>query len=175
MVKLRICKNGVCALLLILIMLIGTATIGYSAQGKFDVSYISNGTEESVQYELSVKVVGNGTLYDGDAAIKLETSVYQLAIDGSKSFRVKPDDGNTIKSITLNGKDIATTLKGDVIKIEGQTYAQALVVTFQSKQTGSKDTGNVNTADMTRKGILLLSVLGTGSMILFMTKKKKKR
>lgn len=160
--------NEMRAILVLLIMLIATTTIGYGSQGEFEITYISNGSEESERYDLSVKVIGNGALYDGDAAIKHEVSVYQLPINQSKSFRVQREEGNTLQSITLNGKDITTTIKGDVIKVDGQTYAQELIVTFQSEQIGS---GNIDTADKTQKGILLLGILGAGFMILFLMNK----
>lgn len=149
-----------------LMMLVGTLTTGYAAEGESNITYTVNGSES---YELKVKVEGNGTVFDGDAAIKNKISVYQLPIDESKSFKIVADEENTLKSITLNGTDITTAIKDKVIKVEGQAYAQELIITFQSKQDGG-----VLTGDTTKRGILILGMLGAGSMIFLFMKKKRK-
>lgn len=141
----------------------GTTTVSYECR-------------ETITYLLTVSVKGEGSVFDGEEMIRGQISEYQLKIDSFKLFRVKPDKGNELEKIMLDGKDITKELQGDVLKVEGKEANQNLEFYFSegevagvdSDQNTSKPGKPSKTDDSTKYQSYILGLLGSillGAMI----------
>ena len=153
------------AQLMIMALLISFVVIGGNIQSSFasgtsiDVTYTK---EESDQYILSVKVVGNGKVYDGKQEIRNQVNRYKLAVDEDKVFDLKADAGNRLLKVTLDDKDITQQVKQNSIKIEGQHYNQSLIIYFEESTNQPVKTGDA-------QPIALYSLLAVGTLAILIT------
>ncbi|MEG1433322.1 hypothetical protein [Eubacterium sp.] len=134
------------------------------------VSYVK---EESDAYALSVEVRGDGEICckDGseDDILRRSQKVYLLKVDEEASFKLYPDKGDGIKSITLDDKDITNSIANDRVIIKGQEKPQHLLIVFNSNQSSVR-TGITGFLGQ-RESTVILAFLAI-STVLFLGKRK---
>lgn len=144
------------------------------ASGKTDVTYTNTGGEnEKTAYPLSVEAKGTGGVSTGKDSFRNQTQKYLLIVGESMTFELTPDSGAEVKSVTLNGTDVLSQVKGNKITITGLEKEQKLSVTFAAK-AGSQNTSNKGsttttvtkiikqgpkTGDSTNAGIMILLLI----------------
>lgn len=95
------------------------------------ISYVK---EESVAYRLRIKVMGEGSVHDGDAMIRNDEKHYTLPVDETRIFEINADEGKIIKKIELDGTPIAVAKDSNKLIIKGAQKDQSLVVIFESQE-----------------------------------------
>lgn len=171
--------NLIVASIFLSLAYVGTTPL-HAAKGTTTVSYERR---ETVTYLLTVSVKGDGSIFDGEEMIRGQINEYQLKIDSFKLFRVKPDKGNELEKIVLDGKDITEELQGDLLKVNGKEANQNLEFYFSEGEVAGADnnqsTGKPGrpskTDDNTKYQQYILGLIGSILLGAMIYKKGKER
>ncbi|MFR7590856.1 MAG: hypothetical protein ACLUVC_05375 [Longibaculum sp.] len=177
----KLCKKLTIALLTsIMLMSLGANLNCYAKEGEqggvgVSVSYVK---ETNDKYLLYVSIIGQGSLYDGEATIRDQTNKYEIEIDAEKVFSIVPDKGYVLDKILLNKIDITNEVILGKIKILGKDYDQYLEV-YYKKANIKDDTGNkgndhkvIKTEDYTPIGLSIMALMISLLLILLIKRKK---
>ena len=141
---------------------------------------------EVEKYLLSVRVEGNGSIYDGKETIRGQISKYSLEVGDYKIFQIVPDTGYNLQYVMLNGIDITEKVYDGKITILGTEYEQELVFYFneigdsvndnqnEDPNHTNKDSSIVQTGDIARTGYLTLGLITSCAVIIIVMRKKSK-
>lgn len=102
--------------------------------------------DESLDYPLNLVAEGKGSLLIGDIEVKNAKSVYSLKADKSVTVKLKPEAGNSVTKVELNGQDITSSVKGDSLTVKGVDQEQTLKVTFTNLTLPSAPAAEHSTA-----------------------------
>lgn len=147
-----------------------------SSHGNVTATYSK---EESEAYALSVYVTGEGSVSDGESVIRNEDKRYLVTLDETVTFELLPDLNGVIKEVTLNGEDVISKIRHNMITVQGQAKAQIMHVCFRTKESTGGSTqkpqkSNPQTGDVTRTGLYALLALGAAGTCRQMAGKRKK-
>lgn len=152
---------------------------GIEANGEntdFATTVKGNGEADvPVSYQLDTQLLvtanGPGSVTDGTLSVANGIAEYSLGEGQTITLTLKPDDGSSIKKVTLNGKDVSSKVKENQISVKGKNMNQKMDVYFQNSSQSFLNT--VKTGDLSVILIYMLLVALTLGAGFFLIRKKK--
>lgn len=145
---------AVAGLLLVLPMQAVAAKEGGSSSA--EVSYV---VDENSHYPLVVKTGVGGTVFDGEQKIRDSTMTYELKIGTQKQFRIVPDQGWEVATITYDRPALSISksllsqyLDTGMITVRAETTDMHLNIVFKKRET-IQHTNMVGTSQHPNTGI----------------------
>ncbi|MBY0757209.1 LPXTG cell wall anchor domain-containing protein [Clostridium sardiniense] len=183
-------KKKLVLMICFLIVSAELTAVTYAAEGSVSIPVQYNVSKDS-KYRNSVEVIGPGTVYDGTAKIIQGTVVYELSVEQEKIFKLVPNKGSNLKSVTWNDEDIRNKLVevngGYMIGISGISIDSKLRIEFTSNdQPNNPDNeGDINGDDLDKlpntgydeniNSLILLSILGLIAIVIGSRKEFKQK
>lgn len=154
---------------------IGSNVCAYS-HGNVTATYSK---EASEAYALSVYVTGEGSISDGESAIRNGDKRYLVTLDETVTFELLPDQNGVIDEVTLDGEDVISQISQNKITVQGKTKAQIMQVCFRTKESTGGSTqkpqkSNPQTGDVTRVGWYALLAVGAAGTCWQLAGKRRK-
>lgn len=88
---------------------------------------------EKQTYNFSLTSSSGGSIVYGSNIIKDTTCVYSIESGASATLNFVPDDGYELSTVTLNDKDITTSISNGSFTISNITSAQSIVASYAAK------------------------------------------
>lgn len=140
-------KKKLVLMICFLIVSAELTAVTYAADGSVSIPVQYNVSKDS-RYKNSVEVIGPGTVYDGTSKITQGTVVYELSVEQSKTFKLVPNKGSNLKSVTWNDEDIRNKLVevngGYMIGISGISMDSNLRIEFTENYQSNKPSNDGN-------------------------------
>lgn len=130
--------------------------------------------------QLLVTASGPGSVTDGTLSVANGIAEYSVGAGQTITLTLKPDNGSSIKKVTLNGKNVSSQVKENQISVKGMDINQKMDVYFQNSSNSFLNTVKTGDASAALKYILFAALaLGAGFFLLRrkrrLEKKLKKR
>lgn len=134
--------------MLVSVVTLCTISTNAAQQGNTTLGFTPPG-EPAITYQLSVSIVGNGSIFDGTQEI-IGSIKYELSANQSKTFRVQPQQGYMLASVVFDNTNITNKVDMDGnITIQGKTYDSQLVITFEEELVAGVPPENDDTSSGT--------------------------
>lgn len=135
--------------------------------GEVPVTYIHDDVNE---YIVTVNSKGPGEVRYGTVSVRDREKKFVLLDENTMQLTLKADNDAQIKSVHLNGHDVTSTIKNNVITIKGNYSNQSLNVVFNSIKTNEIP----QTGDKTNLGRYIALILAASGVLVVLYSKKKK-
>lgn len=172
-----------------LLLLISIPISAYAKSGQSTVPVIYN-ISEDILYDLSIKVSGDGSVFNGAKSIRNKYLVQQIKVSEEKIFEIIPDKGSGLKSISWKSGDtdlskyyeIEDIKNGKKLSLKGVAADSELTIQFDSKNNIGSDLEqdknnsiikdeNIKSPETGDKGIMfvwiILSILSSVMLLIF--------
>lgn len=144
-----------------------TATVKGDGQTDVPVSY-------QLDSRLLVTASGPGSVTDGTLSVTNGIAEYSVGPGQAITLTLKPDDGSSIKKLTLNGKDVLSQVNENQISVKGRNMNQKLDVLFQNPSRNFLTTVKTGDVSVVLIYILFAALALSAGFILIRKKKKQK-
>lgn len=145
--------------------LLNLMSVKAETSGEVPVTYVHDSADE---YIIKVNSNGPGEVRYGTMVVRNEEKKFILIDDNSMQLAIKADNAAQIKSVYLNGENITSDIKDNLITIKGNYSDQTLNVEFM------KINEIPQTGDNTNLGKYVGLILLTTGIIMFLISKKRK-
>lgn len=144
-IRMKLVKRAIVIIGVIVLSSIQIMTlIASEASSTINVSYTPDRVYKTVNLELQVH--GQGTVYDGDQAIREgNTIVYELYETDRKTLRIEPDKGYKITSVLLDdgitSQDITAKIDSGLLNIIMTNRNASLIIHFSKIDANDSSNG----------------------------------